>query len=225
MQEFQNAHFERGQVRPDFAISEAARRIAGALDLPADRVAAVMVSNASVNGFDLRRFDSMRGDHLEILRLVFHGECLADVALKIRRELNPHATESAVRQVRDKYFAAFKAAVHAGRISATLSATSLQPVGRDDFKGTKTASARARPQPQVAENIPCRNRVADPSATFGQPVSHLQPPSVSHPAESSATVPIVWSIRPDFSHPSAGQIGHRPAMAGQSATQPAGTGR
>lgn len=225
MLEISNALFERADSCPNFAISATARRIAGALDLPPARVAQIMASGASGVEVDFTIFDKMRGDHLEILRLLFHGESLSDATLKIRRELNPRATVHGVRQVRDKYMERFKRAVHAGRVSATLSATSLRPLSREEFYWTKTATARLKPRPQVAENNPCRNRVADASTTFGQPVSHLRPPSVSHPAESSATVPIVWSIRPDFSHPSAGQIGHRPAMAGQSATQPAGTGR
>ena len=210
MQEFHNAHFERAGLRPNCKAGTYAERIAATLDLPVERVAQIMASGGQdTQGFNFHVFDNMRGDHLEILRLLFHGESLTDIVLKIRRDLNPQATLHGVRQTGIKYLPAFKAAVAAGRISATPSASTVQPVGREDFSAGRKVAARRVPRPDVAEKTPCKIKLAEGSATSGRPVSHFQPPTLGHPADISATRPVNFTVRPDFSQPSAGQISRR----------------
>lgn len=233
MLEISNAHFERAGLRPKVKGGTYAERIAATLDLPVARVAQIMASGSKdADGFNLHVFDNMRGDHLEILRLLFHGDSFTDVALKIRRELNPQVTSRTVRTVGDNHLAAFKAAVAAGRVSVELSASTRQPVSRPRLKaGRKLGEpgrkeqARLKPQPEAAEKTPCKNKLAEGSATFSWPVSHPQPAIAGQAAEVPAARVPSWAVRPNFSQPVAGQIAPRLVDYDRLTGQPAGSGQ
>jgi len=226
MQEFQNAHFARGQVRPESRVNLRARRIAEMVGAPVERVAAIMISAAPVvDGHDLTVFDTMRADHLEMLRLLACGESLTDVAIKIRRAFNTDATSNTVRAVRLKYLEAFRIAVETGRLSADLSASTAGRLSRRELQPGRKAHVLKKPQPVSATQKPRENKLADASATFSQPVGHPQPPSASHPAELPATHAPWWAVRPNFSQPSAGQIKGRLVDYDRLTGQPAGGGQ
>lgn len=216
MQEFQNAHFARGQVRPESKRLARARRIAEMVGAPVERVAAIMISAAPVvDGHDLTVFDTMRADHLEMLRLLACGESLTDVATKIRRAFNTNATVNSVRRVRLDHYEAFRLAVQTGRLSADLSASTAGRLSRRELQPGRKAHVLKAPPPKRPEPAEKKQseinpaRVQPVSAGHSRPVSCPQPAITGQPAELPATHAPWWAVRPNFSQPSAGQVSGR----------------